>query len=294
MNCATHPEVAGTAFCRSCGRALCAACAHNRQGVPYCENCRAADEDLQAAVEPAPSQSAESAIAANIPQAELPAEVRALARSPKRSADTPSPFLALVLGLIPGVGAVYNGHYAKAVFHVVIFGGVVTLIGANTLRGLEPLLVMFAVMFFVYMPIEACRTARALKRGEEVDEFSGLLSLVFAGSQSPAVGITLIALGIVFLLHSLGYWRIESLAPYWPLSLIALGIYMLYRRFSDPPWRDATDYPRRSFEQGPPLSGLGATSNAAEPSAVPHMSDAPAPFSESEPEAVETTKQTDL
>jgi hypothetical protein len=171
--------------------------------------------------------------------------------APELRADTPSPLLAFLLGLIPGVGAVYNGHYAKAVFHVFIFGGTVTLIGSGALHGLEPLLVFFALMFFIYMPIEAFRTAKALRRGEPVDEFSGLLSLVHEGSRSPAAGIALIALGVMFLLHSLGYWRIASLIPYWPVSLIALGAYMLYRRFSEPNWQSPADYPRR-FEQTPP------------------------------------------
>ncbi|MDE0295291.1 MAG: DUF5668 domain-containing protein [Bryobacterales bacterium] len=141
--------------------------------------------------------------------------------------------MAFVLGLIPGVGAVYNGHYAKAVFHVVVFGGVMTLIGSGVSGELDPLLIMFALMFFIYMPVEASRTAKALQRGEPVDEFSGLLSLVHAGSRLPAIGIAFIVLGFTFLLQSLGYWRIPSLLPYWPVSLIALGIYMLYRHFSE-------------------------------------------------------------
>jgi hypothetical protein len=251
MNCATHSESEAAAFCRSCGRALCAVCIQNQQGVPYCEACRAKDEGAQAAFEAGArwrrenpeSDSAAATLTVSSSTGHAPSRMRPAVRH----ADPPSPFLALILGLIPGVGAVYNGHYAKAVFHVVVFGGIVTLIGAGTVRGLEPLFVMLAIMFFLYMPIEAYRTARAVKRGEQVDEFSGLLSLVFADSHSPAFGITLIGLGIVFLLQSLGYWRIQNFLPYWPLSLIGLGIYMLYRRLSGPPWQEA-EVPRRNFE----------------------------------------------
>ena len=219
MNCATHPETEATAFCRSCGKAMCSECVRDERGVAYCGDCAPEQEtdqpDALAVTEEAPYIPSAQVVAGMKPRATLP--------PPELPADAPSPFLAFVLGLIPGVGAVYNGHYAKAVFHVVVFGGVVTLIGSGALHGLEPLFVLFALMFFIYMPIEASRTAKALRRGESVDEFSGLLSLVHAGSRSPAVGIALIAFGVIFLLHSLGYWRIASLVPYWPVSLIVLG-----------------------------------------------------------------------
>ena len=42
MNCANHPEVASAAFCRTCGKPLCAACTRDVRGVIYCENCLAA------------------------------------------------------------------------------------------------------------------------------------------------------------------------------------------------------------------------------------------------------------
>src|SRR5690348_929243 len=42
MNCANHGGVAATAYCRACGKALCANCSRSVQGVVYCENCLAA------------------------------------------------------------------------------------------------------------------------------------------------------------------------------------------------------------------------------------------------------------
>lgn len=38
MNCAIHPEVAGTAFCRTCGKSLCEECKRDVRGVIYCED----------------------------------------------------------------------------------------------------------------------------------------------------------------------------------------------------------------------------------------------------------------
>ena len=42
MNCATHNDTAAVAFCRTCGKALCANCTRDVRGVIYCENCLAA------------------------------------------------------------------------------------------------------------------------------------------------------------------------------------------------------------------------------------------------------------
>jgi hypothetical protein len=154
---------------------------------------------------------------------------------PAPGGGLPSPFLALVLGLIPGVGAVYNGQYAKGVLHVVVFGGLLSIISSGTAEGSEPLFALLAGLMVFYMPIEAFRTARAMERGEAVDELSGLFSSGQSIHRSPALGVVLIVLGVVFLLNSLRFWRIADLLPYWPVSLIAVGIYLLYRRVADTP-----------------------------------------------------------
>ena len=60
---------------------------------------------------------------------------------------TPPPFpspmsrpgVAFVLGLIPGVGAIYNGQYAKGLIHVFILGMLFTIVGSNDVGGFEPL-----------------------------------------------------------------------------------------------------------------------------------------------------------
>ena len=41
MNCANHPDIAPVAYCRTCGKPLCANCTRDVKGVIYCENCLA-------------------------------------------------------------------------------------------------------------------------------------------------------------------------------------------------------------------------------------------------------------
>ena len=146
-------------------------------------------------------------------------------------AEGPLPVLAFILGLIPGVGAVYNGQYAKGVVHALLWGGLLSAAitsGRADQPGGVAVFVVLLVLTTLYMPIEAVQTARALRRGEELDDMSGLL-----GTSSPVGGVVLIALGVVFLLHSLGYWRLADVVRFWPLALIALGIHILYRRVKE-------------------------------------------------------------
>src|ERR1035441_3025378 len=39
MNCANHADASAVAYCRTCGKALCATCTRPVRGVIYCEDC---------------------------------------------------------------------------------------------------------------------------------------------------------------------------------------------------------------------------------------------------------------
>src|ERR1700722_15560694 len=98
MNCANHADIAAVAYCRTCGKPLCVNCARDVRGVIYCEHCLA--DRLEGTVPPGV-----------LPGPGVPVGV----------SSGPNPALAGILGAIPfGVGAVYNGQYAKGVAHLVI------------------------------------------------------------------------------------------------------------------------------------------------------------------------------
>ncbi len=121
MNCANHPDVAVSQYCRSCGKPLCASCVRNVQGVAYCEQCLA---ERLGAVHPPQAASA-------------PYVAPAVYAGQPVAASGPNPALAGILGAIPfGVGAVYNGQYAKGLGHLVIF--VLLVVGASFKRRFVP------------------------------------------------------------------------------------------------------------------------------------------------------------
>jgi len=211
MNCATHPEQIATAYCRSCGKPLCDACRCLANGTIYCS------EHAPASVA---TVSAASPYTSPAPVAEPGA----------------SPALAFLLGLIPGVGAIYNGQYVKGLVHVVILGVLISVVSSGEAGGLEPLFGMLIAAWVFYMAFEAYHTAKKRRVGQPVDEFSSLVP-VRAGPRRdyggfPVRPVVLIAVGVLFLLHNLGILRLSQLARYWPIALIALGVYMLYERLS--------------------------------------------------------------
>jgi len=140
-----------------------------------------------------------------------------------------SPGLAFLLGMIPGVGAIYNGQYAKGLIHVIIIGLMISILSNGAGSGLEPLLGLLLAGFWAYMAFEAFHTAKRRQSGLVVDEFSSLIPMR-GGSRFPAAPVVLIALGVIFLLNNLDLLDLHRALRYWPVLLIALGAYMLYLR----------------------------------------------------------------
>ena len=139
-----------------------------------------------------------------------------------------SPGLAFFLGWIPGVGAIYNGQYAKGLVHAVIWGILVSITSSDAVRGVEPIFGILITCWMFYMAFEAYHTARKRRSGEAVDEYSSILDL--HGRNVPVAGITLIILGVVMLLYTLHLFDFERIARFWPVLLIAAGAYLLYGR----------------------------------------------------------------
>lgn len=207
MNCLNHPEMPAVAYCRTCGKPVCQACQRVALGTIFCAEHAPAENAAPSTPPPATNY---------VPPA----------------ATGTSPGLAFVLGLIPGVGAIYNGQYAKGVVHGVIFGLLISILSSNTLHGMEPLFSLLLAVFYFYMPFEAYHTARKRQLGLAVDEFSSIFPMKTHKPGLPIGPIALIGLGVLFLLDTMDLLRFRDIARFWPVVLIVLGAYMLYVRIS--------------------------------------------------------------
>ncbi len=148
MNCTNHPDQPVAAYCQNCGKALCAACIRPVSSNVYCEQCLA--EKL--GVGSAPVGAAAGPAIPQMPGA-------------------PNPGLAALLGIIPGVGAMYNGQYVKAIVHVLVF---VVLVGLADSHGIFGI---FIAAWFFYQVFDAYHTARARRFGLPVPDPFGLNDL---------------------------------------------------------------------------------------------------------------------
>ncbi len=217
MNCYYHPETPSTAFCRSCGRPLCAVCQRPAEGTVYCQ-----DHVPGAAY---------AAYTAPDPNAGAPNPYFQPAATAGVAASSVSPPLAFILGIVPGVGAIYNGQYLKGLVHALVFGLLITLI--NSAPGsAEPLLAMLLAAFVIYMPFEAYHTAKRRQAGLAVDEWSTILPRTRYTGRVPVGPILLIAIGVLYLLNSLNLVDFRQISRFWPVILILIGAYMLYNRIA--------------------------------------------------------------
>jgi Domain of unknown function (DUF5668)/B-box zinc finger len=220
MNCANHPDVEKVAFCRTCGKPLCANCTRAVHGVIYCESCLAARlEGVQPNVAPPVS-----GFVSPGPMA-----------TPVAGAG-PNPALAGVLaGFFPfGVGAVYTGQYAKGLAHLVIF--TLLVLGASNSGGaaVATMCGLGIAGFYFYQIIDSVRSARALQLGQAPPDPFGLGTTFSGGervdvSKAPVGALILIGLGVLFLLHTLDIWDFSA-HRIWPLVLIGIGGWLLVRR----------------------------------------------------------------
>ncbi len=138
MDCVNHSGVSATAYCQNCGKALCPACVRSGAGGQiFCEPCWTAWHSVRT------------------PFVGMPP-------------GAPSPGLAAVLGLIPGVGAMYNGQFVKGLVHVVIFA---VLVSASHVYGLFGL---FVAGWICYQVFDAYHTARARRDGDPLPDPLGL------------------------------------------------------------------------------------------------------------------------
>jgi hypothetical protein len=134
MDCVNHSGVPATAYCQNCGKPLCADCVAagarlGPRGQILCDSCMTAWQSYQ-----------------------QPFGASCRQRT--------QPHGAAVLGLIPGVGAMYNGQFFKGFIHVVVFAVLISITDHYDIFGI------FIGAWILYQSFEAFHTARALRDGQ--------------------------------------------------------------------------------------------------------------------------------
>jgi len=217
MKCANHPQTDSVAFCGQCGRALCDECQREVRGAIYCERC----------------------LAARLQTAGVPLAPTGI----------PRPGVALALGLIPGVGAIYNGQVMKAMVQVLIFGSLIAM-GNRAGGPMDTVFGLGSAAFYFYMVIDSYQTAKRKQLGQASEEWLGVGNLRM---NAPIGAALLIGLGAMFLLDNLGVPVFRHIGKFWPVLLIVVGVIMLQKRMA----RGMVTPPSGSETPGAPKEGSG-------------------------------------
>jgi hypothetical protein len=189
MKCTYHPAVESIEPCHACRKPLCSDCTHKIKGKAYCQDCLIEGAEW----------------AATIKGLKLPSD------SPRRAA---------LCAIIPGLGAVYNSEYLKAITYFAVWAALAMLGGR-----VSGVFVFAAIVFVLFTMFDAYRCAEAKVRLKlqpvPVSETARQDKTIIGW------GVFLMILGIFFLLENVIPWHF--LNRLWPLIFIALGAYLVYR-----------------------------------------------------------------
>ena len=220
MNCAYHIMNRAAVQCSRCARPLCPACDHRIRGFPYCQECIVTGVELLQQQQSRP------------------------ATSPAVRRKT-SPSVALLLSfLVPGLGAAYNGQTSKALVHFTIFASFFQM---ATVTDGTAFFVLGVVGTWLFSAVDACRTAQLIRAGLAPDAESDAIARRLYGNPL-AWAVLLIALGTIFLLHTLFGVRLP-VREFLPVVLVLLGAYMLFDHLR---FRRGRDLPVFDSRRPPP------------------------------------------
>jgi len=190
MKCSYHPAVDSQEVCSACRKFLCSECAHKIKGKAYCQDCLIEGAEW----------------ASTIKGLRLPAD------APKRAA---------LCAIIPGLGAVYNAEYLKAIAYFAVWAALAMMSSrVSSVFGFGGFVFIIFTMFDAYRSAEA-RVRRRIQAGAFADEPPKEDKTLIGW------GVFLIILGVIFLLHSL--IPFYYLNRFWPLIFILLGAFLVYR-----------------------------------------------------------------
>ncbi len=199
MKCTFHPTHLASVRCSSCESPLCSACDHRIKGFPYCQDCIVAGIEM-------------------LRHQHRPGH----AQGPGSPREAKSPLVALLLGLIPGLGAAYNGQPVKALVHFIVTAGLWTLLDVFH-GGLSVITFLASMVFYFYSLYDAHHSARRHRHGADLKEEEEQLKLYLRENTNLWGGVLLVA-GVLAAVHL--FFPSYS-ANLWPVLLAGAGIYVL-------------------------------------------------------------------
>jgi len=146
---------------------------------------------------------------------------------------------------VPGLCAAYNGQTSKAIVHFAIFASFFQM--AVVTDGVT-FFILGVIGTWLFAAVDACRTAQLMRAGLAPDAEEDAIARQLYGNPV-AWGVTLVALGLAFLSHTLLGIQFPVRRTL-PVALVILGLYMLFDYLKRRRRREDL----RGFEVAPPAS----------------------------------------
>lgn len=189
MKCSYHSAMESHESCNACNKPLCGECANKIKGKAFCQDCLIEGAEW----------------AATIKGLKLPSD------SPRRAA---------LCAIIPGLGAVYNSEYLKAITYFAVWAAL-ALLGVRV----SGIFVFGAIVFVIFTIFDAYRSAEAMVRMRL--EPGPISETARQDKTIIGWGVFLMILGVFFLLENI--IPFHFLNKLWPLIFVLLGGYLVYR-----------------------------------------------------------------
>ncbi|HZL85094.1 MAG TPA: DUF5668 domain-containing protein [Candidatus Krumholzibacteria bacterium] len=149
--------------------------------------------------------------------------------SPRVDPRRKSVVLATLLSGFPGLGHIYVGYYQVGFLHILIFASLVTILAGGA-GGLTPLLALSLAFFVLYNFVDGARRASLYNLALDQAGSQGLPPFELPRNRgSMTGGLFLIGMGALFLLHTRFDMDLYWLEEWWPLGLIAIGVYLFQK-----------------------------------------------------------------
>ncbi len=154
------------------------------------------------------------------------------APAPYLDARRKSPALAGWLSAIfPGLGQIYIGYYQRGITFALLSGTIITALASELFKEMDPMLGIGIGFTYLLSIIDANRLAHLYN--QVIQGMPGVqLPDKFTLPQergSLVGGVILIVLGGLMLLNRLFDFSLEWIADWWPLGVVALGVWLIVK-----------------------------------------------------------------
>ena len=138
-----------------------------------------------------------------------------------------------MLSVMPGLGQVYVGHYHQGFVNILVIGSLIAML-ADGVGRLEPLMGIFLAFYWLYNMVDAGRRASFYNMALTQDKEALMEHIPLPDDRASLLaGVALVFFGGLFLLHNVAGFSLDWMENWWPIALIVVGGYLIYKSVKD-------------------------------------------------------------